>query len=77
MAEDKDVKLLKHNIILAELGFKLEEDSELSIDQKDLMAALFTDVLIYNDLRDQRAIVYKRFKRVVEYIFSNYEIKPK
>ena len=41
------------------------------------MAALFTDVLIYNDLRDQRAIVYKRFKRVVEYIFSNYEIKPK
>ncbi len=74
---DKDVKLLKHKIILAELGFKLEEDSELSIHQKDLMAALFTDVLIYNDLRDQRAIVYKRFKRVVEYIFSNYEIKPK
>ena len=74
---DKDVKLLKYKIILAELSFKLEEDSELSIDQKDLMAALFTDVLIYNDLRDQRAIVYKRFKRVVEYIFSNYEIKPK
>lgn len=59
------------------MGFKLEEDSALSIDQKDLKAALFTDVLIYNDLRDQRAIVYKRFKRVVEYIFSNYEIKPK
>lgn len=74
---DEKAKDLKHKIILAELGFKLEEDSGLSIPEKDLMASLFTEVLIYNDLRDQRAIVYKRFKRVVEYLFNNYDIKPK
>ncbi|WP_445346528.1 hypothetical protein [Acinetobacter bohemicus] len=71
------VKELKHKIILAELGFKIQEDFDLSFQRKEFLASLFTDVLIYNDVRDQRAIVYKRFKRVVEFLFDNYDIKKK
>ena len=69
-------KELKHKIILNELAFKIEEDFDLSLERKMLISQLILEASIYNDLRDQRAIVYKRYKRLVEYIFDNYEIKP-
>ena len=70
-------KELKHKIILNELAFKIESDFDLSFEQKTLLSQLFLEASIYNDLRDQRAIVYKRYKRLVEYIFDNYDLKPK
>ena len=69
-------KELKHKIILVELAFKAEEDFSLSYNRRALLLELIHDASIYNDLRDQRAIVYKRYKRLVEYIFDNYELKP-
>ncbi|EQC1061293.1 hypothetical protein NNO95_14695 [Acinetobacter baumannii] len=73
---EKKAKELKHKIILVELAFKADEDFDLSVEAKVLFLQLIHDASIYNDLRDQRAIVYKRYKRLVEYIFQNYEIKP-
>ena len=70
-------KELKHKIILNELAFKIESDFDLSFERKTLLSQLFLEASIYNDLRDQRAIVYKRYKRLVEYIFDNYDLKPK
>ena len=70
-------KELKHKIILNELSFKIESDFDLSFERKTLLSQLFLEASIYNDLRDQRAIVYKRYKRLVEYIFDNYDLKPK
>ena len=69
-------KELKHKIILDELAFKAEEDFSLSSERKSFLLELIHDASIYNDLRDQRSIVYKRYKRLVEYIFDNYELKP-
>lgn len=73
---EKKAKELKHKIILLELAFKVESDFCLSAAQKTLFLQLVYEASIYNDLRDQRAIVYKRYIRLVEYIFQNYEIKP-
>lgn len=70
-------KELKHKIILNELAFKIDEDFDLSLERKILISQLILEASIYNDLRDQRAIVYKRYKRLVEYLFDNYELKPK
>ena len=70
-------KDLKHKIILGELSFKVQEDFDLSLERKILISQLFFEASIYNDLRDQRAIVYKRYKRLVDFIFDNYELKPK
>lgn len=74
---DSKAKELKHKIILNELSFKLESDFDLSFEQKKLFAELLLEASIYNDLRDQRSIVYKRYKRFVEYIFDNYQLIPK
>lgn len=73
---EQKAKELKHKIILNELAFKIEEDFDLSLERKMLISQLIIEASIYNDLRDQRAIVYKRYKRLVEYIFDNYELKP-
>ena len=75
LTEDQHKKL-KHKIILDELNFKIQEDFSLCYQSKALLSDLINEASIYNDLRDQRAIVYKRYKRLVEYIFENYEIKP-
>ena len=73
---DAKAKELKHKIILVELAFKAEEDFSLSYERRSLLLVLIHEASIYNDLRDQRAVVYKRYKRLVEYIFDNYELKP-
>ena len=73
---DAKAKELKHKIILVELSFKAEEDFSLSYDRRTLLLELIHEASIYNDLRDQRAVVYKRYKRLVEYIFDNHELKP-
>lgn len=73
---EKKAKELKHKIILVELGLKVHSDFDLSTHHKTLFLELINEASIYNDLRDQRAIVYKRYKRLVEYLFENYELKP-
>ena len=73
---DAKAKELKHKIILVELAFKAEEDFSLSYERRTLLLELIHEASIYNDLRDQRAVVYKRYKKLVEYIFDNYELKP-
>ena len=74
LTEDQHKKL-KHKIILEELNFKIQEDASLGYQAKALLSDLINEASIYNDLRDQRAIVYKRYKRLVEFIFNNYELK--
>ena len=73
---DAKAKELKHKIILVELAFKAEEDFSLSYERRSLLLELIHEASIYNDLRDQRAVVYKRYKRIVDFIFDNYELKP-
>ena len=73
---DAKAKELKHKIILVELAFKAEEDPTISYSRRALLLELINEASIYNDLRDQRAVVYKRYKRIVDFIFDNYELKP-
>lgn len=74
---EKQHKVLKHKIILAELHFKIDEEFNLCFTQKQLMRDLIDNACIPNDLKDPRAHVHKRFVRLVEYLTSHYEIKPK